>query len=94
MALLFKLRDSGRGDEVWPMSDRAWAPACGPDDEEERRRCVDELETGTTFINAMVASDSRLPFEWREALRLWARTVVPRHPRIRQPQDDVSHRAP
>jgi len=31
-------------------------------DEEERRRCVDELEAGSTFINAMVVSDPRLPF--------------------------------
>jgi succinate-semialdehyde dehydrogenase/glutarate-semialdehyde dehydrogenase len=31
-------------------------------DEAEQRRLVDELDTGMTFINAMVASDPRLPF--------------------------------
>ncbi|MGH7542138.1 MAG: NAD-dependent succinate-semialdehyde dehydrogenase, partial [Gemmatimonadota bacterium] len=31
-------------------------------DEEERRRCIDELQSGLVFINGMVASDPRLPF--------------------------------
>lgn len=31
-------------------------------DPDEARRCVEELETGMVFVNAMVASDPRLPF--------------------------------
>jgi succinate-semialdehyde dehydrogenase/glutarate-semialdehyde dehydrogenase len=31
-------------------------------DEAEQRRFIDELEAGQTFVNAMVASDPRLPF--------------------------------
>jgi succinate-semialdehyde dehydrogenase/glutarate-semialdehyde dehydrogenase len=31
-------------------------------DEAEQRRLIDELEVGMTFVNAMVASDPRLPF--------------------------------
>jgi succinate-semialdehyde dehydrogenase / glutarate-semialdehyde dehydrogenase len=61
VALLFKVRDLGEAIELANASDCGLGSSVWTHDEEERRRCVDELEAGATFVNAMVASDPRLP---------------------------------
>ena len=60
--MLFKVRDLDEAIALANSSAYGLGSSVWTHDEEERRRCVDELEAGSTFINAMVVSDPRLPF--------------------------------
>jgi succinate-semialdehyde dehydrogenase/glutarate-semialdehyde dehydrogenase len=62
VALLFKVRSVDEAiaianDNVYGLGSSVWTNEPG-----ERERFVNELEAGSTFVNAMVASDPRLPF--------------------------------
>jgi succinate-semialdehyde dehydrogenase/glutarate-semialdehyde dehydrogenase len=62
VALLFKARDVGEAIEIANAADYGLGSSVWTNDEAERGRCIDELEAGATFVNAMVVSDPRLPF--------------------------------
>ena len=62
VAALYRARDVDEAiaianDVPFGLSSSVWT-----NDPEERRRLIDDLEAGATFVNAMSASDPRLPF--------------------------------
>jgi succinate-semialdehyde dehydrogenase/glutarate-semialdehyde dehydrogenase len=62
VAMLYRVKDLDEAvavanDVPFGLGSSVWTS-----DEVERRRFVDDLEAGATFVNAMVASDPRLPF--------------------------------
>ena len=62
VAMLFRARDAAEAIEIANDSDFGLAASVWTQDDAERARFTDEIETGQVFVNGMVASDPRLPF--------------------------------
>ena len=62
VALLFRVDDVSHALTLANQSDFGLGSSVWSEDAAEQRRFIDELDAGQTFVNAMVASDPRLPF--------------------------------
>jgi succinate-semialdehyde dehydrogenase/glutarate-semialdehyde dehydrogenase len=62
VAVLFKARDARHAIELANDSPYGLGASVWTHDEAEVRQFIDGLESGMVFVNAMVASDPRLPF--------------------------------
>jgi len=62
VAMLFRAGSIGEAIAIANNTLFGLGAAAWTNDEDEKKRFINELEAGSVFINGMVASDPRLPF--------------------------------